>query len=79
VFSAGKEMFHVYVGKCVSRKAVHISVEKLSQGRSKVADDETELRKWLRQQSKHLYAAGFDALVMRWDKCISAGEGYVKK
>jgi hypothetical protein len=29
---------------------------------------ETEVRKWLRQQSKDLYAAGFDALVKRWDK-----------
>jgi hypothetical protein len=26
---------------------------------------ETEVRKWLRQQSKDLYAAGFDALVKR--------------
>jgi hypothetical protein len=32
---------------------------------------ETEVRKWLRQQSKDLYAAGFDVLVKRWDKCIS--------
>jgi hypothetical protein len=24
---------------------------------------ETEMRKWLRQQSKYFYAAGFDALV----------------
>jgi hypothetical protein len=32
-------MFPVYSGKCLSRKAVHIWVEKFSQGRSKVADD----------------------------------------
>jgi hypothetical protein len=46
------------------------------------ADDEeveTEMRKWLRQQSKDFYAAGFDALLKRWDKCISVGGGYVKK
>jgi hypothetical protein len=36
-------------------------------------------RKWLRQQSKHLYGAGFEALVKRWDKCINAGGGYVVK
>jgi hypothetical protein len=30
---------------------------------------ETEVRKWLRQQSKDLCAVGFDALVKRWDKC----------
>jgi hypothetical protein len=34
-----KEMFAVYGGKCLSRKAVHNWVEKFSQGRSKVADD----------------------------------------
>jgi hypothetical protein len=40
---------------------------------------ETEVRKWLTQQSKHFYAAGFDALVKRWDKCTSVGGGYVEK
>jgi hypothetical protein len=34
-----KEMFPVYGGKCLSRKAVHNWDEKFSQGRSKVADD----------------------------------------
>jgi hypothetical protein len=34
-----KEMFPIYDGKCLSRKAVHNWVEKSSQGRSKVADD----------------------------------------
>jgi hypothetical protein len=46
------------------------------------ADDEefeTEVRKWLRQLSKHFYAAGFDALVKQWDKCINFGGGYVEK
>jgi hypothetical protein len=33
------DMFPVYGGKCLSRKAVHNRVKKLSQGRSKVADD----------------------------------------
>jgi thiamine kinase-like enzyme len=74
-----KEMFPVYGGKCLSRKAVHEWVEKFSQGRSKVADDETEVRKWLKQQSKDFYAAGFDALVKRWDKCSNVGRGYVEK
>jgi hypothetical protein len=35
-----RDMFPVYVGKCLSRKAVHNWVEKFSQGRSKIADDE---------------------------------------
>jgi hypothetical protein len=38
-----------------------------------------QIRKCPRQQSKHFYAAGFDALVKRWDKCISVGGGYVEK
>jgi hypothetical protein len=58
-----EEIFPVYGGKCLSRKAVHNWVEKFSQGRSNVADDETELRKWLRQQSKDFCVAVFDALV----------------
>jgi hypothetical protein len=33
-----KEMFSVYGGKCLSRKALHNWVEKFSQGRSKNAD-----------------------------------------
>jgi hypothetical protein len=46
------------------------------------ADDEevqTEVRKWLRQQSKNFYAAGFDSLVKRCDKCINVDGGYVEK
>jgi hypothetical protein len=40
---------------------------------------EMEVRKWLGQQSKYFYAAGFDALIKRWDNCINVGEGYVGK
>jgi hypothetical protein len=72
-------LFPVYGGKCLSRKAVHNYVGKLSQRRSEVADDETEVWNWLRQQSKDFYAAGFDAMIKRWDKCINVGGGYVKK
>jgi histone-lysine N-methyltransferase SETMAR len=46
------------------------------------ADDkeaEMVVQKWLRQQSKDLHAAGFDALVKQWDKCINVGGGYVEK
>jgi hypothetical protein len=46
------------------------------------ADDEKvekEVRKCLRQQSKHFYAVSFDALVKRWDKYINVGGGYVEK
>jgi histone-lysine N-methyltransferase SETMAR len=51
-------------------------------GGKRFADDEqveTEVRKWLRQQSKDFCAAGFDALVKRWDTCINVGGGFVEK
>jgi hypothetical protein len=38
-----------------------------------------QVQKWLRQQSKDFCAAGFDALVKRWDKYMSVGGGYVEK
>jgi hypothetical protein len=41
-----------------------------------VEEFETEVRKRLRQESKHFYAAGIDALVKRWDKCINVGGEY---
>jgi hypothetical protein len=40
---------------------------------------ESEMRKWLRQQSEDFYTSGFDALVKRWNKYISVGGGYVEK
>jgi hypothetical protein len=58
-----KEMFPVYGWKCLSRKAIHNCVEIFSHRRLKVADDETEMQEWLRQQPKGFHAAGFDALV----------------
>jgi hypothetical protein len=50
-------------------------------GKSFAGDEEveTEVQKWLRQKSKDLYAAGFSALVKRWDKSINVGGGYVEK
>jgi hypothetical protein len=40
---------------------------------------ETEVQKWLRQQSKNFCAVGSDALVKRWDKFIDVGAGYAEK
>jgi hypothetical protein len=56
-------------------------VKRFSRGGKRFADDEveTEVRKWLWQQSKKFYAVGFDALVKRRDKCINVGGGYVEK
>jgi hypothetical protein len=70
-----KEMFLVYGVKCLSRKAVPHGWQNFADGE----EVETEMRKWLRQQSKDFYAVGFYALVKRWDKCINVGGGYVEK
>jgi uncharacterized protein YbgA (DUF1722 family) len=72
-------MFSVYGGKCLSHKVFHNWIEKFSQGRLKVVDDETKVRKWMKQHPKGFYAAGFVALIKRWDKCISVGGGCVEK
>jgi hypothetical protein len=51
-------------------------------GGKRFADDEefeTEVRKWLRQQSKDFYAGCFDAPIKRWDMCINDGGGCVEK
>jgi hypothetical protein len=72
-------MFPDYGANSLSPKAAYNWVEKFSEGRSKVADDETEVQKWPRQQSEDFCAAGFEALVKRWDKCINVGGGYVEK
>jgi hypothetical protein len=56
-------------------------VKRFNLGGKYFADDEveTEVRKWLRQQSKDFHAASFDALVKRWDEFISVFGGYVEK
>jgi hypothetical protein len=57
-------------------------VRRFGLGGKRFADDrevETEVRKWLRQQSKDFYAVGFDAVVKQWEKCISVGGGNIEK
>jgi hypothetical protein len=55
-------MFPVYGGMCLLRKEVHNGVEKRGRFFADEEEVETEVRKWLRQQSKYLYAVGFDAV-----------------
>jgi hypothetical protein len=63
-----KEIFLFTVGRVCH-------VKRFSLAGKRFADDEVqpEVRKFLGQQSKDFYAAGFDALVKRWDKCINVG------
>jgi hypothetical protein len=74
-----KEVFPICGGKCLSRTAVHNWVERRGKRYADDEEVETEVRKWLRQQSKDFCAVGFGALVKRWDKCIIVGVGYVDK
>jgi hypothetical protein len=57
-----KEMFTIYGKKCLSHKAVHNWVEKLSQGRSKVADDA--------RSGRHVEIAATEATVHRLEGLI---------
>jgi hypothetical protein len=74
-------MISVYSGKCLSRKAVHNWVDKLFQGRLKVADVDISTEAVVQRDrgQKNFYAAGFDELVKRWDKCMNVGGGYFEK
>jgi hypothetical protein len=67
-----KEILPVYCGKCFSLKAVHNWAETFSQVRSKFSGDARSGAEVAETTVKRLHAAGFDALVKRWDKCISA-------
>jgi hypothetical protein len=76
-------MQRIFIKKCfLSMVGSVCRVRRFSLGGKHFVNDkevETEVRKWLRQQSKDFYAAGFDAMVKRWDKGISVGGGYVEK
>jgi hypothetical protein len=69
----------IFIKKCFLFTVGNVCPIKLCNKHS--ADDEevkTEVRKWLRQ-SKVFCVPGFDALVKRWDKCISVSARYVEK
>jgi hypothetical protein len=53
----------------------HLSAEHFSDGEVVEREDTA----WFRQQPKVFYAAGFQGLVKRWDKCLSVQEDYVEK
>jgi hypothetical protein len=80
-------MQRIFINKCFLFKVGSVCrVKRFTTGsRNSLKDVRKSLmmpdqgRKWLRQQSKDFNAAGFDALVERWDKCIYVGGGYVEK
>jgi hypothetical protein len=74
-----KEMLPMYGEHCLSRQAVHNWVQKFSQGRTSIEDEHRAVRAWFRQQPKEFFAAGFQGLVKRWDKCLNLYGDYVEK
>jgi hypothetical protein len=63
-------MFPVYGGKCSSHKGVHNWIEKHDEG---FAFYEEVVMEVAETTVKDFCAAGFTALVMRWNKCINVG------
>jgi hypothetical protein len=57
-----EEMFLIYGGKCLSRKAVHNWMANFSLLTIRL---KRKCVKWLTEQSTDFYATGFDALVKR--------------
>jgi hypothetical protein len=76
-------MQRIFIKKCFLFTVGSVCrVKRFTSGsRNSLKDEEieTEMRRWLRQQSNDFYDAGFDALVKRWEKCINVAGGYVEK
>ena len=69
-----------HVGEhCLSRQAVHNLVQKFSEGWTSIEDEHRVGRITFRQQPKEFFAAGFQGLVKRWDKCLNLYGDYVEK
>ena len=75
-----------HVGEhCLSRQAVHNWVQKFLEGRTSIEDEHRPGRPVeiatpeTLQQPKEFYAAGFQGLVKRWDKCLNLYGDYVEK
>jgi hypothetical protein len=72
-----KKYFLFIVGSVCPVQRFAAGLRNCHLGGIRFADDEEvepEVRKWLKQKSKDFYAAGLEALVKRWDKCINVGE-----
>jgi hypothetical protein len=74
-----KEIIPVYSGKCEFHQFCPLKTTLVANVSLMTKRFGTEVRKWLRQQSDNLYAAGFDALIKRWDRYMNVDGGYVKK
>ena len=71
------EMLPMYGEHCLSRQVVKNGVQKFSEGRRSI--EHRVGRITFRQQPKEFFAAGFQGLVKRWDKCLYLYGDYVEK
>ena len=74
-----KEMLPMYGEHCLSRQAVHNWVQQFLEWRTSIKDKYRAVRAWFRQQPKEFFAAGFQGIVKRWDKCLNLYGDYVEK
>jgi hypothetical protein len=74
-----KEMLPMYGEHCLSRQSVHDWVQKFSEGRTSIEGEHRAVCAWFRQQPQEFYAAAFQGLVKRWDKCLNLYGVYVEK
>ena len=72
-----KEMLPMYGEHCLSHRAVHNWVQKFSEGRTSIEDENRVGRITFRQQP--IFAAVFQGLVKLWDKCLNLYGDYVEK
>jgi hypothetical protein len=76
-------MLPMYGEHCLLRQAIHNWVQKFSEGRTSIEDEYRAGRPveiaTPEQQPKEFYAAGFQGLVKRWDKCLNVSGDYVEK
>jgi hypothetical protein len=70
-----KEMLPMHGEHCLSRQAVNLSGERFPDDHAV----ERAVRTWFRQQPKEFFAAGFQGLVKRWDKCLNLYGDCVEK
>jgi hypothetical protein len=74
-----KEMLPMNAEHCFSRQGVHNWVQKISERRTSIEDEHRVCRITFRQQPKEFFAAGFQGIVKRWDKCLNLYGDYVEK
>jgi len=77
----------MYGEHCLSRQAIHNWVHffgplKHHLSKERFPDDDAIERvvcAWFRQQPQEFYAAGFQGLAKRWDKCLNLYGDYFEK